>query len=176
MNSSQRQSAGREIQLAPDDLIITKTDPSGHISYANRTFMRIAGYAEHELLGKPHNLIRHPDMPRGVYRLMWETLKAEREFFGVIKNMTADGDFYWVFANVTPDHDRGGAVSGYFSVRRSVSSGAVAAASELYAQMRQIEHKSGPGTAPEASLAWLRRTLAERQTTYERLVLGLYAG
>ena len=81
-----------------------------------------------------------------------------------------------MFANVTPDRDRGGAVSGYFSVRRSVSPSAVTAASELYAQMRQIEHNAGPASAPEASLAWLRRTLAERQTTYERLVLGLYAG
>ena len=57
------------MQLAPHELIVTKTDPTGHITYANRVFMRIAGYAEHQLLGKPHNLIRHPDMPRGAYRL-----------------------------------------------------------------------------------------------------------
>ena len=166
----------REIPVADDDLIVSKTDATGRLTYVNRTFMRISDFPEHALLGQQHNIVRHPDMPRGVYRLMWETLKAEREFFGVIKNMTADGDFYWVFANVTPDRDRGGAVSGYFSVRRSVSPSAVTAASELYAQMRQIEHNAGPASPPEASLAWLRRTLAERQTTYERLVLGLYAG
>ena len=166
----------REVRVADDDLIVSKTDSTGRLTYVNRTFMRISNFAEHALLGQQHNIVRHPDMPRGVYRLMWETLKAEREFFGVIKNITADGDFYWVFANVTADHDRGGAVSGYFSVRRSVSPRAVAAVSELYAQMRQIEHKSGPATAPEASLAWLRRTLADQQTTYERLVLGLYTG
>ena len=166
----------REIPVADDDLIVSKTDATGRLTYVTRTFMRISNCPEHALLGQQHNIVRHPDMPRGVYRLMWETLKAEREFFGVIKNMTADGDFYWVFANVTPDRDRGGAVSGYFSVRRSVSPSAVTAASELYAQMRQIEHNAGPASAPEASLAWLRRTLAERQITYERLVLGLYAG
>lgn len=166
----------REIRVADDDLIVSKTDSTGRLTYVNRTFMRISNYPEHALLGQQHNVVRHPDMPRGVFRLMWETLKDEHEFFGVIKNMTADGDFYWVFANVTPDHDPSGAVSGYFSVRRSVSLTAVAAASELYVQMRQIEQKAGPASAPEASLAWLRRTLADRQTTYERLVLGLYAG
>ena len=166
----------QEIRVADDDLIVSKTDATGRLTDVNRTFMRISNFPEHALLGQQHNIVRHPDMPRGVYRLMWETLKAEREFFGVIKNMTADGDFYWVFANVTSDRDQGGAVSGYFSVRRAVSPSAVAATAELYAQMRHIELKSGPATAPEASLAWLRRTLAERQTTYERLVLGLYAG
>ena len=77
--------ASKEIRLAPHELIITKTDPTGHITYANRVFMRIAGYAEHELLGKPHNLIRHPDMPRGAYRLMWKTLQQGHEFFAVVK-------------------------------------------------------------------------------------------
>ncbi len=165
----------REVRLADDDLIVSKTDSTGRLTYVNRTFMRISNYPEHALLGQQHNLVRHPDMPRGVFRLMWETLKAEREFFGIIKNMTSDGDFYWVFANVTPDHDQGGGVSGYFSVRRSVPLAAVAAASELYTRMLQLERSAGPATAPEASLAWLRRTLTERQTTYERFVLGLYA-
>lgn len=166
----------REVRLADDDLIISKTDATGRLTYVNRTFMRITNYPEHALLGQQHNIVRHPDMPRGVFRLMWETLKAEREFFGIIKNLTSDGDFYWVFANVTPDHDQAGGVAGYFSVRRAVLPAAVAAASELYAQMRQLERSAGPATAPEASLAWLRQTLAQRQTTYERFVLGLYAG
>lgn len=165
----------REIRLADDDMIVSKTDATGRLTYVNRTFMRITNYPEHALLGQQHNVVRHPDMPRGVFRLMWETLKAEREFFGVIKNMSSDGDFYWVFANVTPDHDARGGVSGYFSVRRAVSAAAVTTASELYAQMRQIEHRAGPAAAPEASLAWLRQTLAERQTSYDRFVLGLYA-
>lgn len=166
----------REIRLADDDMIVSKTDATGRLTYVNRTFMRISNYPEHALLGQQHNIVRHPDTPRGVFRLMWETLKAEREFFGVIKNMSSDGDFYWVFANVTPDHDARGELSGYFSVRRVVSAAAVTAANELYAQMTRVEQKAGAATAPEASLAWLRQTLAERQTSYERFVLGLYAG
>ena len=92
----------REIPVADDDLIVSKTDATGRLTYVNRTFMRISNFPEHALLGQQHNIVRHPDMPRGVYRLMWETLKAEREFFGVIKNMTADGDFYWFFLPTSP--------------------------------------------------------------------------
>lgn len=173
MNSSQRQSGGREIQLAPDDLIITKTDPSGHISYANRTFMRIAGYAEHELLGKPHNLIRHPDMPRGVYRLLWQTLRAGQEFFGLVKNYTAQGDYYWVFANITPDYTAQRTLAGYYSVRRQPTRAGIAAVSPLYQQMCAIEAQAGKAAAPDASMQWLLAQLAEKQVSYQQFVLAL---
>lgn len=166
----------REVRLNDDDLIVSKTDLTGRLTYVNRTFMRISNYPEHALLGRQHNVVRHPDMPRGVFRLMWETLKAEREFFGVIKNITSDGDFYWVFANVTPDRDRAETVSGYFSVRRAVSPAAISAASGLYAQMLEVERRAGPAAAPEASLAWLRSNLDGRKLSYERFVLGLYNG
>lgn len=165
-----------EVPVTDEDVIVSKTDTSGHITYVNRAFMRISNYAERDVLGKQHNVVRHPDMPRGVYRLMWETLKAEREFFGVIKNITSDGDFYWVFANVTPDRDRAETVSGYFSVRRAVSPAAISAASGLYAQMLEVERRAGPAAAPEASLAWLRSNLDGRKLSYERFVLGLYNG
>lgn len=160
-----------EVRLQDNDLIVSKTDLTGRITYVNRTFMRISNYAESEVLGKQHNVIRHPDMPRGVYRLMWETLKAGQEFFGVVKNLTADGHFYWVLANVTLDRLPDGEVVGYFSVRRSVSSEAIRIASELYEQMLRIEREAGAGSAPDASLAWLRKTLAEKGTHYEHFVL-----
>jgi len=161
-----------EVRLQDSDLIVSKTDLTGRITYVNRTFMRISNYSESEVLGKQHNVVRHPDMPRGVYRLMWETLKDEREFFGVVKNMTADGDFYWVLANVTLDRLPDGEVVGYYSVRRSVSVEAIGIASELYAQMMRIERDAGAASAPEASLAWLRRTLAEKNTDYDQFVLA----
>ena len=173
MSTSHRSSGGKEIQLATDDLIITKTDPSGHISYANRTFMRIAGYAEHELLGKPHNLIRHPDMPRGVYRLMWHTLQAGQEFFGLVKNYTAQGDYYWVFANITPDYTAQGTLAGYYSVRRQPTRAGIAAVIPLYQQMCAIEARSGKAAAPDASMQWLLAQLDEKQLSYQQFVLGL---
>ena len=137
-----------EVRLQDSDLIVSKTDLTGRITYVNRTFMRISNYSESEVLGKQHNVVRHPDMPRGVYRLMWETLKDEREFFGVVKNMTADGDFYWVLANVTLDRLPDGEVVGYYSVRRSVSAEAIRIASELYNQMMRIERDAGAASAP----------------------------
>ena len=161
----------QEVRLQDSDLIVSKTDLTGRITYVNRTFMRISNYAESEVLGKQHNVIRHPDMPRGVYRLMWETLKAEQEFFGVVKNLTSDGHFYWVLANVTLDRLPNGEVVGYFSVRRSVSSEAIRIASDLYQQMLRIEREAGAATAPDASLAWLRKLLADKNINYEQFVL-----
>jgi PAS domain S-box-containing protein len=164
-----------EISLLENELIVSKTDLFGQITYVNRSFMRVSDYPEQAVLGKPHNVVRHPDMPRGVYRLMWESLKAEREFFGVIKNMSSKGDFYWVFANVTPDFDPAtGKVMGYFSARRVAPVAAVREAADLYGQMLKIEREAGPDRAPEASSSWLKRRLAEQKTSYERFVLALY--
>ena len=140
----------KEVILPADDLIITKTDGRGQITYANRTFMRITGFDEISVLGKPHNIIRHPDMPRGVFRLMWKTLASQREFFGFVKNYTVDGGFYWVFANVTPDMGADGKLKGYFSVRRSAPRAAVETISRLYAGMREVEARHGrPGRGVE---------------------------
>lgn len=94
----------KEILLSLDQMIVTKTDLKGQITYANRTFMEIADFQEHEVLNKPHNLIRHPDMPRGVFRLMWKTLQKRQEFFGVVKNYTSNRkQYYWVLANITTE-------------------------------------------------------------------------
>lgn len=83
--------SGRELALDPDTQIISKTNLKGIITYANRAFMRISDYSEAELLGVQHNIVRHPDMPRAVFHLLWETLQAGQEFFGFVKNLTAGG-------------------------------------------------------------------------------------
>ena len=116
----------RERKLRVEDFIVSKTDPSGRITYCNRVFMEIAGYAESELLGQQHNIIRHPDMPRVVFHLLWQTLSNGREFFGYIKNLCKDGSYYWVFANLTPTFDAGGRIVGYYSVRRRPTAQAIA--------------------------------------------------
>lgn len=170
-----RHDTGREIQLSPHELIITKTDTTGRITYANRVFMRIAGYAEHEVLGQPHNLVRHPDMPRGVYRLLWKTLQAGQEFFGLVKNYTANGDHYWVFANITPDYTADGRVAGYYSVRRLPARSAIDTVAPLYRQMCDIESRHGKIEAPDAAMAWLLQQLAARGESYEQFVMALNA-
>lgn len=163
----------REIVLGDADVIVSKTDLQGRITYANRQFMRIANYSEKQLLNVQHNIIRHPHMPRGAFKLMWDTLKTEREFFAYVKNMTADGDYYWVFANITPDRDAQGKVVGYFSFRRKPRREAIAAVEPIYREMLDVERKAGPAKAPDASIAFLVARLESLGTTYDRFILDL---
>lgn len=173
MKSPAPTSGTGEYVLTDSDLIISKTDPQGKLTYANRDFMRICGYTERQLLGQPHNLIRHPDMPRGAFRLMWKELQQGREFFALVKNATASGSYYWVFANITPDYSNDGKLKGYYSVRRRPARAALAAITPIYARMRDIEQRSGKAEAPDASLAWLQQELGER--SYESFILELNA-
>ncbi len=164
----------QEIEILPNQMIVSKTDLAGRITYVNRTFMKVADYTEPQLLGVQHNIIRHPDMPRGVFRFLWSTLKEGREFFGYVKNMTSSGAYYWVFANVTPDRDAEGKVQGYYSVRRSAPDSAIKAIIPLYNEMVRIERATPVAEAPDASLRWLLQHLAKSGQNYEELMLGLY--
>lgn len=163
----------RERKMREEDFIVSKTDPKGRITYANRIFMEFAGYREHQLLGVQHNIIRHPDMPRAVFRFMWETLQSGREFFGYVKNLSSDGSFYWVFANVTPTFDRNGRIAGYYSVRRKPRSAALQAVAPLYAEMLAKEQQVGPRDAIDASRAILEQAVGSCELGYEGFVLGL---
>jgi PAS domain S-box-containing protein len=164
-----------EITLSESDVIVSKTDLTGRITYANRAFMRIANYLEKYLLNVQHNIVRHPDMPRGAFKLLWDTLKEEREFFGYVKNITADGHYYWVFANVTPDLDPQGKVVGYFSVRRKPKPSAVATLQSIYQEMLEVERQAGPAQATAASVSFLMEKLKKMETSYDRLILSLQA-
>lgn len=163
----------REVSLGDDDVIVSKTDLSGRITYVNRAFMRIANFSEEEVLGQQHNIVRHPDMPRGAFKLLWDTLQQEREFFGYVKNITSDGDFYWVFANVTPDRDASGKHIGYFSVRRKPAKSALATIQTIYQEMQTIERSSHAAQAPAASVAHLQSKLKAMGTSYDRFILSL---
>ena len=158
----------------PDNLsLISTTDSSSHITYANQHFCDVAGYSAAEMEGVPHNLVRHPDMPRGAFRHLWDTIQRGEEWFGFVKNMTAKGHYYWVFANVTVDRF-GDEVLGYYSVRRQAPPQAIEAIAPIYAEMLRIEREAGPAKACEASLAWLTQKLEALGTTYEALVLELF--
>ena len=162
-----------EIVLDDSDIIVSKTDLKGRITYANRVFMRIANYPENGLLHQQHNIVRHPDMPRGAFKLLWDTIQAKQEFFAYVKNMTAEGHYYWVYANVTPDMDEQGRVVGYFSVRRKPKPSAIAAIQPVYREMLEAERQAGPARAVEASVALLTNKLQSLGTTYERFILDL---
>ena len=159
--------------MREEDFIVSKTDPKGRITYANRIFMDIAGYRESELLGVQHNIIRHPDMPRAVFKMMWETLQAGHEFFGIVKNMASDGSFYWTFANVTPTRDERGDTVGYYSVRRKPRAEAIALLAPLYAEMLAREKAAGPKAAIDASRVILEQRCAASGVSYDEFVLAL---
>ncbi|MFS1704200.1 PAS domain-containing protein [Alteromonas sp. AMM-1] len=164
----------KNITFSDKILIVSKTDLRGNITYANRHFMRISNFPETALLGKPHNIIRHADMPRGVYYAMWKTLKSRQEFFGFVKNLTSDGDYYWVFANVTPDVVNG-KVEGFFSVRRKAPEAAVKAIEAIYAEMRKKEAGLSADTAASNSWKWLSEHIeSQHGVSYDEFVLGLY--
>jgi aerotaxis receptor len=128
--------------LQPGQNLVSVTDPKGRIVYCNAAFIAASGFSQDELLGQPHNLVRHPDMPAEAFRDMWATLQAGQPWQALVKNRRKDGDFYWVVANATPVR-RNGREVGYLSVRTAPTREQVQQAEALYARMRQ-EAASGP--------------------------------
>ncbi|MBL8931177.1 MAG: PAS domain-containing protein [Kineosporiaceae bacterium] len=162
---------GVERHLPADDFIVTKTDTRGVITYVNEVFITISGYSQAELLGKPHNLVRHPDMPMAVFKLLWDTIDAKREIFAYVVNLAKNGDHYWVFAHVTPTFNRSGHVIGYHSNRRAPHPAATAAVVPLYQQMRRAELACAtPREGMAASGAILQEFLDEQGMTYDELI------
>ena len=125
-----------EVTYSDDDLLISKTDTKGIITYCNEVFMRIAGFEESELLGKNHNMVRHPDMPPEAFQDLWDTVREGKEWHGIVKNRCKNGDYYWVDATVTPDVDSStGRITGYMSARRRATSQQISDATALYKDM-----------------------------------------
>lgn len=165
---------GKERTFGSDELIVSKTDPRGHITYANDVFLRLAGYPEEAVLGQPHSMIRHPDMPRCVFGLLWEHLKAGREVFAYINNMAVNGDHYWVYAHVTPSRTEDGTVVGYHSNRRVPDRGALQRIEPLYRALVATERRhERPTDAIAASTAELDQYLQDQGADYDEHVWTL---
>ncbi|AGL20525.1 PAS domain-containing protein [Actinoplanes sp. N902-109] len=168
---------GVERTFGEDEIIVTKTDQRGVLTYANDVFLRVSALTEADAVGQPHNIIRHPDMPRAVFKLLWDTLRDRQELFAYIVNLAADGAHYWVLAHVTPSFDQRGQLVGYHSSRRRPDRPAVDQAREIYRGLRAEEHRhSNPGQALDASSAMLAGLLRERGQTYDEFVWGLTNG
>lgn len=163
----------KEVLVSPQDFIVSKTDPKGRIVYANRLFMQISGYREDELIGKQQNIVRHPDMPRAIFHLLWNAISQGQECFAYIKNLCKNGDHYWVLANVTPDYDARDQVIGYFSVRRRPSREAVEYFSGLYREMLAAERSLGPKEAIAASTEVLNKNIIDQGfESYETFIFA----
>ncbi|MCB1479288.1 MAG: PAS domain-containing protein [Tepidamorphaceae bacterium] len=166
---------GVERFFGKDEIIVSKTDLKGRITYANQVFVNLAGYTEQELLGQPHSIIRHPDMPRAVFKLVWDTIEAGKEIFGYVINRAKNGDHYWVYAHVTPSFGPSGEIIGYHSNRRVPNPDTVKnVIAPLYAQLREVERShANAKEGMKASVAAVLALLQENGVSYDEFVMSL---
>lgn len=142
----------REVTFAADEKLISSTDLKGRIKHCNDAFERVSGFTREELIGQPHNIIRHPDMPAEAYEVMWSHLKANQPWMGLVKNRCKNGDYYWVNAYVTPVTENGRVV-GYESVRRVPERSDVERAEKLYRKIKKSGFKPAPVLPPRQTIA-----------------------
>ena len=166
---------GKELFFDSDEIIVSKTDLKGRITYANDVFIRLAGYSEKEILGAPHSLIRHPDMPRCVFKLLWDTIQSKEEIFAYVINMAKSGDHYWVLAHVTPSFDEAGEITSYNSnrrvPRREVLDDVII---PLYKSLLEEENRhSSRKDGMQSSYDMLVGILEEKGVEYDEFVLSL---
>lgn len=165
---------GRETTFHEHEIIVSKTDLQGRITYANDVFLRVSGYTEAELIGTAHSLVRHPKMPRSVFKLLWDTIQAREEVFAYVINLAKNGDHYWVLAHVTPSYDLKGTHIGYHSNRRVPHADALAKVTPLYATLLAVEQaQPDKRAAVAAGTAALVATLADLHLSYSQFVFGL---
>lgn len=166
---------GTQTEFARDTLLVSKATTGGVITYANAVFCTGAGYKASELLGKPHNMVRHPDMPSAAFGLMWETLAAQKEYFAYVINRCANGNHYWVFAHVVPDIDPdNGETMGFHSTRRRADPQACTRAAEVYRKLLEVEAKErNAHAAAAAGRRALSDILAGAGVSYEQWCFSL---
>jgi len=160
-----------EYPIHDDTLIVSKTDTKGKLTYFNEQFVDAAGFTDAELMGQPHNIIRHPDMPSEAFEDLWTTLKAGKPWAGAVKNRRKNGDFYWVLASATPIWENG-QITGYMSIRSKLPADQRAEAEHVYALLRAKKAQEYTVTAGiirrrslADRLAMFTRTLRARMTT-----------
>lgn len=160
-----------------NELIVSKTDLKGNLIYTNDVFLRIAGYTEKECMGQPHSMIRHPDMPRAIFALLWSTIQDGREIFAYVINRCKNGDHYWVQAHVTPSRDSSGTLIGFHSNRRvpdrRILEGQII---PLYKQLLDAERgQSNRKEGLATSLDLVTSMLTEHNMEYDEFIATLAA-
>jgi len=130
-----------EEYIFSDGVIVSQTDINGVITYANRKFCEVSGYSVDELVGKPHSIVRHPDMPSAVFTKMWETIKGGQAWNGLVKNIRKDGCYYWVDSEIIPvrSDDEKGTIIGYIAARKLASRKDIQENAEIYKKMLQVK-------------------------------------
>lgn len=148
-----------EIPLDSKKYIISETDAKGKITYCNDYFIEISGYTKEELIGSPHNIVRHPDMPKVVFKLLWETIKGGKNINAIVKNLAKDGRYYWIFTEFEIRKDLNtGKILGYQASRKTTSKHVIEIIAELYAELLKIEQND----SIEASEKYLTEFLKDK--------------
>jgi PAS domain S-box-containing protein len=174
MNTRNLTLTGVERTFSEDEIIVSKTDAIGRMTYVNDVFMKISGYAEDELLGQPHSMIRNPEMPRCVFKLLWDTIETGKEIFAYVNNRAKCGDNYWVFAHVTPTFDANHKIIGYHSSRRVPKRSAIETVKPVYTQLLAIEEQSADRkTGMHKAFDTLIDFVAKKGISYDELVFAL---
>ncbi len=156
-----------EIKLSDKRYIVSKTDTKGIIEYGNDYFVEISGYTEEELIGKPHSIVRHPDMPRIAFKLMWDRIKEGKNFIAVVKNLAKDGSYYWVVTDFEPKVDSiTNEIISHTAFRKAAPQKAIDTMTPIYAKLLELEKEGGM----EASEKYLRDFLAQNNTTYDDFI------
>lgn len=161
--------ANQELTFSEEEFIVSKTNLQGKITYGNALFIKMSGYSEIELIDKPHNILRHEDMPAVVFKLLWSRIKDGKEIFAYVKNKTKNGDYYWVFAHATPSFDSNRTITTYHSVRRKPSEKALSIIKPLYSMLLQKERNGGITASEET----LNQLLKEKGLTYDEFIFSL---
>ena len=157
----------KEIALNPKRYIVSKTDPRGIIEYGNDYFSEVCGYSESELIGKPHSIVRHPDMPRIVFKMMWDRINQRQNIMAVVKNLAKNGDHYWVITEFEPKVDPiTNEIISHTAFRKAAPRKAIEVMAPIYEKLLEIEKDGGM----EASEKFLRGFFEEKKTTYDDFI------
>lgn len=132
-----------EKEVKSIDLIVSKSDAEGKITYVNPIFVKISGYTQGELFEKPHSILRHPDMPKVIFKYLWENLKKGNDVVAYVKNLCKDGSYYWVLATVKTAKNPDGSFRNYMSTRRAITEKAKEKIAKLYAQLLEVQKSEG---------------------------------
>ena len=144
-----------ELEVRPVDIVVSKSDDEGNIEYANPIFYKLSGYNKKELTFAPHSILRHPDMPKIVFKFLWDELKKGNEVNAFVKNLTKDGSFYWVIAYVRPAFNPDGSLRNYVSTRKVMSPNARETIEPLYAKLLALEESGGVEASEKALMELL---------------------
>ena len=157
----------KEIHLDHKRYIVSKTDPNGIIEYGNDYFVEISKYSEQELIGQAHNIIRHPDMPKVVFKMMWDRLNKGKNIMALVKNLAKDGSYYWVITEFEPKRDAiSNEIISHTAFRKAAPKDAIKSIEPIYKKLLEIEKSSGV----DASEKYFRAYLEEKDITYDEFI------